>query len=165
MDATTPPKNLTEWIACALFLIVGLNYIFDLVSKLKSKPQASDVQREASQTFATKVELEKHLQQDEAVHNQLFAKIGGSERGVEARLVERINKLESATTNQLKEMGSDSVTSRRDMHKDIEAMKADIEGIKRDIAHNADQLKVVAEQQNNLPNQIITLLLNTGAIK
>lgn len=41
-----------------------------------------------------KREFDRHLAENAAVHHELFAKIGGAERGLEDRLTRRLDKLE-----------------------------------------------------------------------
>jgi hypothetical protein len=56
-----------------------------------------------------------------AVHNQLFARIGGAERGLESRLAARMDKFET-----------ESLESRRLMHQDISAIGNDVAALKKE---------------------------------
>ncbi len=65
-------------------------------------------------------DFDKHLAENAAVHSQLFAKIGGAERGLESRLASRMDKFET-----------DSKESRRLMHQDISAIGNDVAALKK----------------------------------
>jgi len=66
-------------------------------------------------------DFDKHVAEDVAVHSQLFAKIGGAERGLESRLESRMDKFET-----------DSKESRRVMHRDISAIGNDVAALKKE---------------------------------
>jgi hypothetical protein len=66
-------------------------------------------------------DLDKHLAENAAVHSQLFARIGGAERGLECRLASRMDKFET-----------DSKESRRLMHQDISAIGNDVAALKKE---------------------------------
>jgi hypothetical protein len=51
-----------------------------------------------------KAEFEKHVQWDKEIHNQLFAKLGGTERGVKAELLARLDKYEEQSTDSRREI-------------------------------------------------------------
>jgi hypothetical protein len=72
-----------------------------------------------------KLEFDRHCQENKAAHDQLFAKIGGVERGVEARMTARIEKAEA-----------ESLSSRRLMHADMSKLSADVAGIKAGLEGN-----------------------------
>jgi hypothetical protein len=66
-------------------------------------------------------DFDKHVAENAAVHNQLFAKIGGAERGLESRLASRMDKFES-----------EAEQSRRLMHQDINAIGNDVAALKKE---------------------------------
>ena len=66
-------------------------------------------------------EFDKHLAADEAVHSQLFAKIGGAERGIESRVMARMDNFEA-----------DSRESRRLAHQEISAIGNDVAALKKE---------------------------------
>jgi hypothetical protein len=66
-------------------------------------------------------DFDKHLAENAAIHNQLFAKIGGVERGLESRLAARMDKFETETEQ-----------SRRLMHQDISAIGNDVAALKKE---------------------------------
>jgi|HubBroStandDraft_1064217.scaffolds.fasta_scaffold525321_2 hypothetical protein len=66
-------------------------------------------------------EFDKHVAEDAAVHNQLFAKIGGAERGLESRLAARMDRFET-----------ESKESRLLMHQDISAIGNDVAALKKE---------------------------------
>jgi hypothetical protein len=61
------------------------------------------------------------MAEDAAVHNQLFARIGGAERGLESRLAARMDRFET-----------ESKESRRLMHQDISAIGNDVAALKKE---------------------------------
>jgi outer membrane murein-binding lipoprotein Lpp len=66
-------------------------------------------------------EFDKHVAENTLIHNQLFAKIGGAERGLESRLATRMDKFETETEQ-----------SRRLMHQDINAIGNDVAALKKE---------------------------------
>lgn len=66
-------------------------------------------------------EFDRHVTEDLATHSQLFARIGGAERGVELRLMARLDKAES-----------DARELRRLVHQEISAIGNDVAGLKKE---------------------------------
>ncbi len=66
-------------------------------------------------------EFDKHVAENSLVHQQLFAKIGGVERGLESRLASRMDKFET-----------ESEDSRRLFHRDISAIGNDVAALKKE---------------------------------
>jgi hypothetical protein len=66
-------------------------------------------------------DFDKHVAEDAAVHNQLFAKIGGAERGLESRLATRMDRFET-----------ESKEARLLMHQDINAIGNDVAALKKE---------------------------------
>ncbi|HEY3860830.1 MAG TPA: hypothetical protein VGO59_02995 [Verrucomicrobiae bacterium] len=66
-------------------------------------------------------DFDKHAGENAAIHNQLFAKIGGAERGLESRLASRMDKFEGEYEQ-----------SRRLMHQHISAIGNDVAALKKE---------------------------------
>jgi hypothetical protein len=66
-------------------------------------------------------EFDKHVAEDAAVHSQLFARIGGAERGIESRLMTRVDKSEM-----------DSRELRQLVHQEISAIGNDVAALKKE---------------------------------
>ncbi len=66
-------------------------------------------------------EFERMVAENSAVHDQLFAKIGGVERGLDGRLGIRLDKFEA-----------ESHASRRLMHQNISAIGNDVAALKKE---------------------------------
>ena len=66
-------------------------------------------------------EFERLVAENSAVHDQLFAKIGGVERGLDGRLGDRLDKFEA-----------ESHASRRLMHQNISAIGNDVAALKKE---------------------------------
>ena len=66
-------------------------------------------------------EFDKYAAENAIIHNQLFAKIGGAERGLESRLAARMDKFEM-----------ESKESRQLMHQDISAIGNDVAALKKE---------------------------------
>jgi hypothetical protein len=66
-------------------------------------------------------EFERHVAEDAATHSQLFAKISGAERGIESRVMTRLEKAES-----------DSRELRRLVHQEITAIGNDVAALKKE---------------------------------
>jgi outer membrane murein-binding lipoprotein Lpp len=68
-----------------------------------------------------KQEFDQQVQENKEDHDKLFSRIGGVERGLEARMTARIDKFET-----------DANTTRRLMHKDIEQIGHDTAALKKE---------------------------------
>lgn len=66
-------------------------------------------------------EFDKHVAEEAAIHSQLFAKISGAERGIEARVMTRMDKSET-----------DSRELRRLVHQEITAIGNDVAALKKE---------------------------------
>ncbi|HUD45268.1 MAG TPA: hypothetical protein VMR33_00480 [Candidatus Baltobacteraceae bacterium] len=66
-------------------------------------------------------EFDKHVAENAATHSQLYAKIGGAERGVESRVMGRLDKLEA-----------ESRELRRLVHQEISAIGNDVASLKKE---------------------------------
>ncbi|MGA2175060.1 MAG: hypothetical protein ABSH38_08785 [Verrucomicrobiota bacterium] len=66
-------------------------------------------------------EFDRLVAENAAVHDQLFAKIGGVERGVDSRLAVRLDKFEA-----------EAHESRRLMHQNISAIGNDVAALKKE---------------------------------
>ena len=67
--------------------------VLKLVDRMKDKPHPGDVQRDGNEKFATKYELQKHIEHDDSVHRDLFSKIGGVERGTNNNTEKKVDDL------------------------------------------------------------------------
>jgi hypothetical protein len=66
-------------------------------------------------------EFDKHVAENAAIHSQLFAKIGGAERGLESRVMARMEKFETDTSE-----------TRRLMHLEMSAIGNDVSALKKE---------------------------------
>jgi hypothetical protein len=89
--------GLGEWVY-ALAIIIQIASTLAILITINSKQR-----REVS--FAgepvDRKEFDKHVAENAAIHTQLFAKIGGAERGLESRLAARMDKLETESKESL----------------------------------------------------------------
>jgi hypothetical protein len=89
--------GLGEWVY-ALAIIIQIASTLAILITINSKQR-----REVS--FAgepvDRKEFDKHVAENAALHAQLFAKIGGAERGLETRLAARMDKLETESKESL----------------------------------------------------------------
>ncbi len=76
-------------------------------------------------TPTDKKDFDKHVAENKQAHEQLFAKIGGAERGLEQRTATRLEKFEA-----------EAITSRRLMHADLGKVSADVSGLKSALEGN-----------------------------
>jgi hypothetical protein len=65
-------------------------------------------------------EFDRHVNEDMTVHSQLFARIGGAERGIESRLTVRLDKTEA-----------EAAELRRLVHQELIAVGNDVAGLKK----------------------------------
>ena len=148
-----PPTQIAAWLGCFAFVVMLTYYCIEIVKGLRGKPAPHELRRESLEKFATKDELlnhvkddnaihaevaaklREHVQDDNAIHAEVFTKLGLVERGVEDRLTGRLDKLET-----------DSKASRRDMHKDIESIKAEVTGVKTASAMTSEYLKRIDDK-------------------
>jgi len=109
--------DLGAWVY-ALAIIIQIASTLAILITINSKQR-----REVS--FAgepvDRKDFDKHVAENAAIHTQLFAKIGGAERGLESRLAARMDKFEV-----------DSKESNRLMHQDISAIGNDVAALKKE---------------------------------
>ncbi|HEV7926011.1 MAG TPA: hypothetical protein VGR14_11675 [Verrucomicrobiae bacterium] len=109
--------DLGTWVY-ALAIIIQIASTLAILITINSKQR-----REVS--FAgepvERKEFDKHVAENAAIHIQLFAKIGGAERGLESRLAARMDKLE------LESKGSLQL-----MHQDLNAIGNDVAALKKE---------------------------------
>jgi hypothetical protein len=70
-------------------------------------------------------DFDKHVEEDTKAHEQLFAKIGGVERGVEQRMTARLDKSEA-----------EAIESRRLMHAELATVSKEVAGLKSALEGN-----------------------------
>jgi hypothetical protein len=76
-------------------------------------------------TPTDKKDFDKHVAENKQAHEQLHAKIGGAERGLEQRMTARLEKCEA-----------EAIASRRLMHADLGKVSADVAGLKSALEGN-----------------------------
>jgi hypothetical protein len=76
-------------------------------------------------TPTDKTDFDKHVAENRQAHEQLYAKIGGAERGLEQRMTARLEKCES-----------EAIASRRLMHADLSKVSTDVAGLKSALEGN-----------------------------
>jgi ABC-type nickel/cobalt efflux system permease component RcnA len=77
----TPPVQLAAWLGCLAFVVMLANGLIRLWRSLKDKPAPGEVRDEAHRKFIAKEAFAHAEAEHKKVHEQLFAKIGGVERG------------------------------------------------------------------------------------
>lgn len=83
------------WVCVILVAVItGLNQGIGFFRSLKDNPPPAEVARESAATFATKTEFNQHVEWNRREHENLFAKVGGVERGVAERLGSRLTEIE-----------------------------------------------------------------------
>jgi hypothetical protein len=106
--------------------VYGLATMIQIASTITTLVMINSRQRREI-TFAgepvDRKEFDKHVGENSVVHNHLFAKIGGAERGLESRLAARMDRHET-----------ESKESRRLMHQEISAIGNDVAALKKEAA-------------------------------
>lgn len=82
----SPPIEIAAWLACAAFVVMFVNGATKMVRNFKDRPAPGDVRAESLERFVPKPAFEKHIEENKREHENLFAKIGGVERGGVARM-------------------------------------------------------------------------------
>jgi hypothetical protein len=158
------PWNTTGgWMLGLIGVLGATSLVFAVAIQAKKlfgkEPPISEELRRLGEACAARyaqseASLQSHAVADDKIHAELFGRVNAAERGVEDRLSARLDKIER-----------DSIESRRPMHRDIDAIRADVAGVKATLAANSEQLKALSQQQSDMPAQIVSLLNNTGAIQ
>lgn len=91
----TPPGGIAGWLACLAFILWIVNLVWKLADRAKQRPAPSDVQRESVEKFVAKTEFANHVEWNRREHENLFAKIGGVERGLTQRIESRLDKMQA----------------------------------------------------------------------
>jgi Ribonuclease G/E len=116
-DLTPTPAavhdNMSFWY---VVITMGANIaiIVALFLKPKGNPQPFDIRFAAE--YATKAELEKHAEQDQREHENLFKKIGGVERGSVDRTDDFVKELRTSLDSKLGEMLKEDRVGREKLH-------------------------------------------------
>ena len=94
MLPTPDSPQAVGWLLLALAAIaVALNQVLRLADRWKDKPPAGEIQRDALERFATKMECEqRHRAATEDLRN-VWSKIGGVERGLKADMDAKVGSL------------------------------------------------------------------------
>lgn len=104
--------------------VYGLATVIQIASTIAILATINSKQRREI-TFAgqpvDQKDFDQHVAENAAIHNQLFAKIGGVERGLESRLASRMDKFET-----------EAEQSRRLIHQDINAIGNDVAALKKE---------------------------------
>lgn len=105
--------NIAGWLACLAFVV----WLALLLIKMAREIRGTDHKREVTITddCVCRSEFEELKGDNKREHENLFSKLGGVERGVEQRLNQRLDKIES-----------DSKDSRRRLHDDVTSIAKDV---------------------------------------
>lgn len=87
------PADLAAWLVSAAAVVAMTNGVFKLANNLRSKPSPGEVETRADRTFATKEALDRHIADSKREHENIFAKLGGMERGLRAETDLKIGAL------------------------------------------------------------------------
>jgi hypothetical protein len=106
-DATPTATQLGSWIVCFFAVLQGVFTVVLLVTINQKQKREVSFAGEA----VDKKDFDRALQENKEVHNQLFAKIGGVERGIEEKISKKIDASEAEARE-----------SRRVMHQGLDAL-------------------------------------------
>lgn len=90
------PAGIAIWLACAFFVIGLINSGTKMVRGWKDRPAPGEVRAESVEKFLAKTEFQSHLEWNRREHENLFAKIGGMDRGITSRIEARLDKMEAS---------------------------------------------------------------------
>jgi hypothetical protein len=105
--SVTPPVEIAAWLGCLTFLVMLANGVLKLVDRAKGRPTPGEVQSEAAEKFARKIEFDRHLDANEQAHRDLFSKLGGVERGARENLEKKFDLLRNERAHDIANIQSE----------------------------------------------------------
>jgi hypothetical protein len=115
-------QEVATWLGCLAFLVVLVNGILKLADRIKDKPPVSDVRAELVEKFVSKDVFNAQVAANMQEHRDLFAKLGGIERGSVARMDTLNREWQERLERHLSEMQRTDRESRDKMHERINAV-------------------------------------------
>lgn len=95
LPSNTPPIEIAAWLGCLAFVVMLANGLIKLWRSLKDKPAPGEVRAESQRKFIGKETFAQAEAEHRKVHEQLFAKIGGVERGGRDHFDRRLAEIET----------------------------------------------------------------------
>jgi chromosome segregation ATPase len=142
-----PPAEFAAWIACLAFVLMLVNQGSKVVSIFRGKPEASEVERDAAQRFATKIEcVDKHKKIEEE-NARLWAKIGGMERGAR----EHMDRLSEQWRGRLE---AQAEALRKERQEDLGELHGKVNKVDREIGEISAQVKGISAQLERLDDKL-----------
>jgi chromosome segregation ATPase len=142
-----PPVEIAAWLACLAFVVMLVNQGSKAISVFRGKPEASEVERDAQQRFATKIEcVDKHKRIEEE-NARLWAKIGGIERGMR----EHVDKLSDVWRARLEEQVG---AMRKERQEDLGELHGKVNKVDREIGEISAQVKGISAQLERLDDKL-----------
>lgn len=93
----SPPAEIAAWLACAAFVLMLLNGAWKLKGNITGESSRRELQQpfvvEMAKQFPSRDELHKVVDENDRAHRDLFAKLGGIERGHRSALDEQIRSI------------------------------------------------------------------------
>ncbi len=140
------PIAIASWLAClAMVLVIGL-MIMNVVEKVRGKaPHPPNKQLESSlESLDRRVESdreawEKHVDWNRREHENLFSKIGGVERGQNAKMDTLSREWRQFVETEMKALIQSNNAGREKLHERINTILAEvseIRGVLKARAHN-----------------------------
>jgi hypothetical protein len=150
MEPITDPKNIAAVLVSLGAICWITNQILKLVGSLRGTKEETP-RREisfAGQPVDLK-DFDKLAAENTSIHNQLFAKMGGVERGTNAALM----KYEEGAT-----------ASRQAMHREIAALGERIKGVETDTNSIKHEVGSLRESIEDLPDRILNMIEKIKAL-
>lgn len=90
--------NIAAWLGCLAFLVILANGVLKLVDRATGRranaaPQPFQV--EHVKEFARHADLQKHVDENHRAHENIFAKLGGVERGARSEMQGQILQIQT----------------------------------------------------------------------
>lgn len=159
---TVVPQGFAAWIGCAAFVLLFLNQLYVAKKNLFGSKQATEI---SPQPLDVRIAHE-FVRKDECVqrHGESTNKIQDIERQITALRSERADDLRVAAAG------------RKALYEKIEAVRKDVVGqlagifdkiddVRKEASeHSENSRRELTEKIDDLPNQVIATLKNTGAI-
>ena len=118
------PVALAGFLGCLFFLVAGINAVMKVVDRMRDKPPAGEVAKHTAEFYATKEQLKDHVSADFQEHSNLWAKIGGLERGLRGDLQETERRIVASAE-----------AGRENLHGRINEVLAAVSEVKGEIKH------------------------------
>ena len=126
-------QQIGIWIGCAAAVLVILNQGMHFIKGLKDQPPASEVASMVAKSYVAKTDFDRLVESNVREHENLFSKIGGVERGANARQDSATREWREFVETKLTAIQADTNHGQEALHNRINEILAAVSELKGEI--------------------------------